>query len=173
MNMAKLYQLSINYQKLMEMMDNAITSEEGIPEDDLEMYKDTLDSVKDSIENKCENIIKFMKNINSDIAGLKAEEERLAKQRKYMENKHDGLKKYMEEALRSAGIKNLQLNNFKIRFQKNPASVEVLDIKKIPSEFLTEQEPKVDKTGILKSLKDGKEIQGVKLVTDKDHIRIV
>jgi hypothetical protein len=170
--MPKLYELSLDYQKLMELIENTVDSaEDESYVEDLEMYKDTLDAIKDSIDVKCNNIVKFLKNIEGDIEAFKKEEKRLEKRRKAMESKQAGLKKYMEDMLRLANIKELKTDNFKIKFQKSPASVEILNEESVPEEY-KKYEVKVSKSEILKALKEEKVIPGVVLVTDKEHMKI-
>jgi len=80
--MPTLYQLTENYIKFNEYANSLIESDD-ITEEDLQMLVDTLDSINDSIEYKVENIVKFMKNLEGDIAAYKAEEERLKNEDKY------------------------------------------------------------------------------------------
>jgi hypothetical protein len=169
--MAKLYELSEQYRKFNELVDNGLSNDE-LTEDDLQMYIDTLDSIKDAIDGKCENIAKFLRNIEGDIDAYKSEEKRLAKKRKYLENKYDGLKGYMEQMLINANIKQVKAGNFNIRFQKSPSSVEVVDEASIPNEYKEPQPAKIVKKAILDDLKKGKVISGVLLVDDKEHLRI-
>lgn len=172
--MAKLYQLSDQYRRLMDMIDDALDNEE-LSEDDLQMFIDTVESIEDSIAVKCENIVKLLMNLQGDVLAFKEEEKRLAKRRKYMENKVDGLKNYMDNMLRNANIDNLNAGSFTIKYHKTNPSVEIVDINKIPAQYRIKQEDKINKTDLLKalkSLKDGETIEGVKLITDKTHMRI-
>jgi predicted nucleic acid-binding Zn-ribbon protein len=62
-----------------------------------EALEDALNNLSEDIEIKLENYAKIIKNFESDIAGLKAEEERLAKKRKAMENSIKNMKQRMEQ----------------------------------------------------------------------------
>jgi hypothetical protein len=169
--MAKLYELAEQYRKFHEYVEAALESEE-LTEDDLQMFIDTLEGVEDSLEGKVENIVKFLKGIEGDIKSYKAEEQRLAKRRKYLENKFDGLKEYTQSVLELNGIDKVRAGTFNVRLQKNPPSVEVLDATKIPSQYKEPQPDKVLSKLILEDLKTGKEVEGVRLAEDKKHIRI-
>jgi hypothetical protein len=169
--MSKLYELSESFRKLSEMLEEALDNEE-LDADSEQMFKDTLESIQESIEVKIENICKFMKNLDGDVKAFKAEEDRLNKKRKAIENKIDGMKKYMEEMLINAGIKEVKAGTFKVKFAKTNPSVEILNPKLVPEQYREKQEDKIFKAEILKDLKDGKVIDGVKLVTDKQHLRI-
>ena len=169
--MVKLYELSEQYRKFNEYVDYNMDNEE-LTEDDLQLYIDTLDGIKDAIENKVENTTKFLKNIEGDIKALKSEEDRLSKKRKYLENKFNGLKTYMAQMLNNANIKSIKAGNFTVKFQKSPASVGIINENRIPLEYRESQPDKILKINILNDLKDGKEINGAILVNDKEHLRI-
>lgn len=172
--MAKLYALAEKYVKLTELIEDALDNleESGIDEDDLQMFIDTLDSIDDSVEVKVENICKFLKNIQGDIDVFKAEEKRIAQRRKSLENKHDGIKGYMESMLRLMGKTEVKANTFTVKFQKSPASVDVINENDVPQEYKEKVPDKILKKEILAALKDKKVIPGVLLVDDKTHMRI-
>lgn len=169
--MAKLYELSEQYKRFNDYVNDALDNED-LTEDTLQMFIDTLDGIKDSIEVKVENIAKFLKNIESDIKAYKTEEERLATKRKYLTNKFEGIKEYTKNMLEFAKIDKVQAGTFSVRLQKNPPSIEILDETKIPKEYKIPQPDKVDTKTILAELKSGKEIAGVKLADEKKHLRI-
>ena len=171
MRMAKLYELTEKYIKLNSLIEDALSNDD-VSEDDLQTFIDTLDSIQDSIEDKVGNIAGLLKNIESDIKAYKAEEERLAKRRKYLQNKYDGLKKYTQIMLESAKIDKLKAGIFNVIIQNNPPSVEVLDENKVPNEYKIPQDPKIDGKRLLEELKAGKVIDGVRLISDKKHLRI-
>ncbi|MGV2887178.1 siphovirus Gp157 family protein [Paenibacillus taichungensis] len=169
--MSKLYSLSEQYKAFNRYVDAALESEE-ITEDDLELYIETLEAIQDEIANKVENIAKFMKNIQGDIKAFKEEEDRLKKKRSYLTNKYEGLKSYTQSVLEVNNIDHVNAGTFKVRLQTSPPSVNVVDASKIPDKYKTEQEPKIDSKVLLADMKNGVVIDGVKLVTDKQHLRI-
>ncbi|MNK84460.1 hypothetical protein D3C87_1043090 [compost metagenome] len=61
---------------------------------------------------------------------------------------------------------------FKVRLQKNPPSLNILDERKIPDKYKIPQQPKVDTKTLLAEVKAGKVIEGVSLETEKKHLRI-
>jgi translation initiation factor 2 alpha subunit (eIF-2alpha) len=169
--MSKLYELSESFRKLYEIFEDALDNDE-LDADSEEMFLDTLESLEGEISFKVENICKFIKNIDGDIKALKAEEDRLSKKRKAMENKVESLKKYMSDMLINAKIKEVKAGNFKVKFQASPPSVEILNPELIPAQYREPQEDKILKSEIMKELKDKKEVAGAKLVDDKVHLRI-
>jgi hypothetical protein len=169
--MPNLYQLTEQYRKFNEFIENALDSD-NVTEDDLQVYIETLEAIQDSIENKVENIAKFLKNIEGDIAAYKAEEERLQKKRKYLENKLKGLKEYTQSVLEMNGFEKIKAGTFNVRLQKNPPSVEVIDEKKIPVQYREPQPDKILTKLILEDLKAGKVVEGARIADEKKHLRI-
>ncbi|PIH59083.1 siphovirus Gp157 family protein [Paenibacillus sp. LK1] len=169
--MSKLYELGEKYRRFNHFVD-AAWDDEDMTEDDLQMYIETLESIEDEVEVKVENIVKFMKNIEGDIEAFKNEEKRLEKKRKYLQNKFDGLKSYMQNTLEVSKIDKVNAGTFKVKLQVNPPSINIIDPAKIPDTFKIEQEPKIDSKALLKAVKNGLEVEGAVLVNDKKHLRI-
>lgn len=67
--MANLYEITERYNNLLELLDN-----EEITED---VLSSALNDVQDEFNEKALNIVKFIKNLESDVNGLDAEEKRL------------------------------------------------------------------------------------------------
>lgn len=146
-----LYELSLAFQDVQNM------------DLDPEVMKDTLDSIEDAIENKAENIAKLIRNLESDVSAYKEEEDRLKTKRQSAENKVKWLKTYLEDNMKLTGKTKFKSGMFNFAIQKNPASVNIVDEKAIPEEFLIQQPPKVDKTSLKEILKRGIEVPGAEL----------
>ena len=146
-----LYELSLSFQEVQNM------------DLDPEVMQDTLDSIEDAIENKAENIAKLIRNLESDVSAYKEEEDRLKTKRQATENKVKWLKTYLEDNMKLTGKTKFKSGMFNFSIQKNPASVNIVDEKAIPEEFLIPQSPKVDKTSIKEILKRGIEVPGAEL----------
>lgn len=163
--MAKLYELAESYEMLLDMIDNQDISVEDV--------QDTLDALEDSIGDKLENIVKIIRMTEGNIELFKAEEKRIQARRRTMENKVDSLKNYMQSTMIRLGMKKVETGTFKIRLQKNPDNISILDESKIPKDFYVKQEPKLDKTALKEAvLKEGKEIEGVTKAPESYHVRI-
>ena len=146
-----LYELSLSFQEVQNM------------DLDPEVMKDTLDSIEDAIESKAENIAKLIRNLESDVSAYKEEEDRLKTKRQSAENKVKWLKTYLEDNMKLTGKTKFKSGMFNFAIQKNPASVNIVDEKAIPEEFLIQQPPKVDKTSLKEILKRGIEVPGAEL----------
>lgn len=161
--MANLYEITERYNNLLDLLDN-----EEITQD---ILNNALNEVQDEFNEKALNIVKFIKNLESDVNGLDAEEKRLKAKKMAYKNKIEGLKKYLESGMIFSGLKKIDLGVFNISIAKNPPSLNILDEKLIPKEYLIEQAPKIDNTSIKNAIKEGKEIAGCELV-QKESLRI-
>lgn len=161
--MANLYEITERYNNLLDLLDN-----EEITQD---ILNSALNEVQDEFNEKALNIVKFIKNLESDVNGLDTEEKRLKAKKTAYKNKIEGLKKYLESGMIFSGLKKIDLGVFNISIAKNPPSLNILDEKLIPKEYLIEQAPKIDNTAIKNAIKEGKEIAGCELV-QKESLRI-
>jgi hypothetical protein len=152
----KLYELTHNYNQLMEMVEEL----------DSITFKDTLESIEEEIEDKAENTAKFIRSLQSDVDAIKQEETRLAERRRTLENRIQSTKEYLQNQMEVAGISKVKRPTLSISIQANPPSVKVTD-EKLLSAYMVPVEPKLDKRAILADLKEGKEINGAELFRSK------
>lgn len=167
--MASLYELTGDYAKFAEYMEQVELEPEM-----QEALEDALNNLGEDIEIKLENYAKIIKNFESDIAGLKAEEERLAKKRKAMENSIKNMKQRMTEAMIRTGKVDIKGELFKFKVQANPPAV-VMDvnyIEDVPEKYLIAQDPKIDKKKLAEDLKAGVELEGVAHLEASASVRI-
>jgi hypothetical protein len=146
----KLYELTQNYSQLLDLADSM----------DEEMFRDTLSSIEEALEEKVENTAKFIRCLDGDIEAIKAEEKRLADRRKALETKVSNCKTYLQEQLEFAGIDKIKRPTVTVSIQANPPSVEVADESLIPIEYMIPQPSKIDKKAILTDLKNGLWVEG-------------
>lgn len=85
--MTKLYEITERYQNLELLLDNA---DENVKQ----VLLDGLNEIKEEFNEKALNLVKYIKNIESDIDGFKAEEKRLSERRKTLENRKESIKEY-------------------------------------------------------------------------------
>lgn len=167
--MANIYELSNEFKTLWALMDEGIIDDEALA--------GAFDVARDDLAVKLEGYCKFIKNLESDIAGLKDEEKRLATRRKTYENMIERAKKAMRDAMLNAGEKKLPCGSFTVSVQSNPPRVvlDETDLDKIPEKYLTPQPPTVNKKLMLETLKEvyeSPELQGVAHLEQDESIRI-
>ena len=144
--MANIYELTGAFNALWNLM------EEG--EIDDETLQEVFDNTAEELAVKLEGYCKFIKNLESDIAGLKAEEKRLAEKRRTMENTIERAKSAMQNAMATAGEKKIPCGSFTVALQNNPPKCVIdVSVADIPSKYLIPQEPTIDKKLLLEDLK--------------------
>lgn len=156
----KLYELTEMYQNIWELV--------GDDEVDLEALEKALSQIEDNIEIKAESTAKLIKGIDSDIEVLKTEEKRLADRRKALENKKESIKSYLENHLRIMEIDKVKTPLFTVALQNNPPSVNVIDEKLIPKDYVkVVTTTSISKKELLDDLKQGLIIPGAEIKQTK------
>ena len=162
----KLYELS---QELAVINDDIISADGELTE----ALEARLDAATMAFEDKAMNIARWTLNLDGVSSAIDSEIKRLQRKKQVSENLQKRLKEYVKSAMIMADIKKLDLGVMSIRVQNNPASLEIDDEKAIPEKYKKEvTETVIEKKEILKDLKDGKEVKGARLITDKTHLRI-
>ena len=169
--MASLYELTGEF---LQFSDTAFQSE--LTEEQSEMMKEALDNLKEDIEFKLDGYCKVIKNFEADIAGLKAEEERLANRRKTLENRIKTMKEAMKSAILAVKPDEPKIKTalFSFAVQNNAPSV-VIDeqyIENIPTEYLKFAEPEINKKKLAEDLKAGVAPEGIAHLETSSSLRI-
>lgn len=123
-----------------------------------------LDKLQMDKEQKIENIALWIKNLLSDAEALKAEKQVFADRQRAAENKATSLKKYLSDYMAGEKYKSAKVS---VSFRKSEA-VNILDMSKIPEQYLKVAEPTADKIGIKNALKAGEVINGAELVENQN-----
>lgn len=158
--MATLYELNDMYRNIQFLIESGEYTEEEL--------KFAIDSVNGEISEKLEGYAMVVKNLESDIAGLKAEEKRLADRRKSLEEGVKRMKEAMQDTLLLTGEKRIKTQKFTISLRKS-SSVEIENEDLIPEEFVKVTKT-ISKSELAKRLKEA-EVPGVKLV-EKESLQI-
>nr|DAP24004.1 MAG TPA: resistance protein [Caudoviricetes sp.] len=134
---------------------------------DDETKLDTLDSIdwQTDYEEKVENYIKVIKNIESDVEARKAEIKRLTELNKADEKKKEHLKETLSTSMQLTGHERVDTPLFKVSFRKSQA-VEVDELVLPESYKVATWKP--DKKRLKEDLKNGLEIVGASLVERKN-----
>ena len=163
--MSTLYELKNDWQELMDML------EEGADED---VIRDTLEGLDYEIEQKADGYARVIRNMESDIAGLKTEIDRMTDRKHSLENNVSYLKRNLQEAMEVTGKTKFKTDLFSFGIQNNPASVviDADDIDSIPIEYLITQPPKIDKKKIAADIKAGVDLYGLAHLEQGRSLRI-
>ena len=157
-----LYQITSSFPKLIE--------EEMSEEDKKEVKKE----LTELLQQKSQNLIGYIRNIELTIEAMKNEEKRISEQRKVLESRLTKFKEYVKECMEQNGFTKIETQLGALSIVKNPISVEIYDEAQIPDEYKTKViEIKVDKTAIKKALKEtGEIIPGTRIINNKTSVRI-
>lgn len=158
-----LYQITNAFPALME-------SEEITPEDKAKIEEE----LTILLQQKSQNIIGYTKNIELTINAMKEEEDRIASNRKTLENKLTRFKQYVKECMENNGITKIETELGTLSIAKSPVSVEIVNEEAIPNNFKQEIiTVKIDKTKIKENFKETGEIpDGVNIITTNTNLRI-
>lgn len=163
MNSLSLYNITSAFPMIMEQ-------EEMAPElkEELERELTVL------LQEKSQNIIGYVRNIELTVDAMKTEEKRISEQRKGLENKIEKFKSYVKECMEKNGFSKIDTGLGSLAIAKNPMSVKIENEKEVPDKFKEEIiTTKIDKTAIKKHFKEtGEIIPGAIIVDDKTSLRI-
>lgn len=164
--MASIYEMTEEFRTLWALMDEGVLDDEALA--------GAFDVAAEDLALKIEGYCKFIKNIESDIAGLKEEEKRLSSRRKVLENTVERSKAAIKDAMIAAGEKKIPAGSFTVSIQVNPPSC-VIDcgLAEIPGKYLEPQDPKVNKKLLLEDLKnDDNILKGIAHIEQGESLRI-
>lgn len=144
------------------------------PDTDPEVLAGTLEGLEGQLEDKANNYAKVIRQIESDVNGLKAEIERLQARKTAAQNNIDRMKANLEQMMIATDKTKFKTELFSFGIQKNPAKV-VMDeqyIENVPEEYLKYKDPEIDRKKIAEDLKAGKDLGGIAHLEQSQSLRI-
>lgn len=148
----KLYEYTADYLAVQDMLNRAETEEEFAEASAM------LTDIEAGFDDKVENMIKFVRELESESAAVKAEEERLNNRRKTIDNKIKYIKDYVKDSMITADKTRVNGQLFTISVAQTPLSVTVFDISEIPEQYRIPQPDKPDKTALKNYFKETGEV---------------
>ena len=161
-----LYELTNDYINLLALAED--------PDTDPEVLADTLEGLDGQLEDKADNYAKVIRQIESDVNGLKAEIERLQARKTVAQNNIDRMKANLEQMMIATDKTKFKTELFSFGIQKNPAKV-VMDeqyIENVPEEYLKYKDPEIDRKKLAEDLKAGKDLNGIAHLEQSESLRI-
>jgi predicted small secreted protein len=158
--------------KILEIIERGFVVDEDTGEiiDAHEEVSAKLEELEFDRTAKIENIALYIKNMESLVVSLKAEEKALADRRRAREKRIENLKNYLTSSMVAANENGIETSKVCISFRKSESVVvneEILDRKY----FNEKVSYTPDKTAIKKALKDGATIDGAYIET-KQNLQI-
>lgn len=124
----KLYQI---VDELIEL-EGELMERDGVLDDELERR---LDAMEGAFEEKVERICAFRQNLLRSAEAHEAEVERLKNRARTLKNSAESLRGYVFRQLVDAGRQKLQAGTWRLRIQRNPATVRPIDPNAIPEQY--------------------------------------
>lgn len=154
---------------MIDTLDIFLESEQS--EGDRENYEFVMEFLKDELQSKSSNIIKYIRNVSLEVEVLSQEEDRLEKLRKQKEKKVNSLKKYLTDILLNLDKNKIETELGNLGLRKS-VSVAIDNLDLIPKKYIQKKIELVpDKRLLSEILKQGKNIKGVHL-EDKYSLQI-
>ncbi|MGL5280087.1 MAG: siphovirus Gp157 family protein [Cetobacterium sp.] len=154
---------------MIDTLDIFLESEQN--EGDRENYEFVMEFLKDELQSKSSNIIKYIRNVSLEVEVLLQEEDRLEKLRKQKEKKVNSLKKYLTDILLNLDKNKIETELGNLGLRKS-VSVAIDNLDLIPKKYIQKKIELVpDKRMLSEILKQGKNIKGVHL-EDKYSLQI-
>jgi hypothetical protein len=126
-----------------------------------EQLKEALVALEESKVEKCGNAICYLNMLKHGIEDMKAEEKRIATMRKSLESRAKNLENAFAYVLKNMGDKEVITKYGVMKVRKNPPSVVIDDLSKVPTKFQHQKiEVTLDKVAIKNAIKAGEEVAG-------------
>ena len=162
------YDVTKDYIERMEYLEQGINSETGEMTENKNQLAIWTEELTKDLKDKSVNVIAVVRNNELTIEAIENEIKRLKVMKESLENKLDKFKNYIKGAMLVNGIEKIDTNLGSIKFTKS-TSTEIYDESLVDSRFkeiVTTE--KISKEKIKKALKAGEEVQGARLVENKN-----
>jgi hypothetical protein len=148
-----IYDINKAFQSIVDMVaDGELTQED---------FQQALAELEQSKVEKCGNAICYLNMLKHGIEDMKAEEKRIATMRKSLESRAKNLENAFAYVLNNMGDKEVITRYGVMKVRKNPPSVVVDDLSKVPTKFQHQKiEVTLDKVAIKNALKAGEKVAG-------------
>lgn len=147
-----LFELTENYVKFFTMLEEA--------DEITEELEEMANNLNIAIEEKSDNYVKMIKNLDADVEAYKNQEKQFNKKRKTAENKIAWLKKNLQSSMEQTGRKKVETGLFTVSIQKNTPSLDITSEDNIGDEYY-KVERTLNKRDLLNDIKEGLIIDGV------------
>lgn len=147
-----LFELTENYVKFFTMLEEV--------DEITEELEEMANNLNIAIEEKSDNYVKMIKNLDANVEAYKNQEKIFNKKRKTAENKISWLKKNLQASMEQTGRKKVKTELFTISIQKNTPALDITSEDNIGDEYY-KIERTLNKKDLLKDIKEGLIIDGV------------
>lgn len=133
---------------------------------DEQTIADTLEGELAPFEAKANAVACVAANLDAEASAYAEHAKKSGERAKALSGRADHLRGYLLANMQTAGVSEIKYPGMVLKLQNNPPSVEVLDERQIPTEFMRTPAPPPaapDKKAIAEALKAGADVPGAKL----------
>jgi len=168
--MRTLYEINKAYANLWDL----VTDFDG---DDLDIIENGLQSIEGELAEKCANGIGLIRSLDNLALGMKAEADRLDRNRKIIENRTKRIKDWYMQNLIGMGVKSVptRLGKMSVCKAGGKRGLEITDKAAILKTKYTTEIPatvEIDSDALRKALESGLEIPGARLKEQGRYLKI-
>ncbi|MCI2234017.1 siphovirus Gp157 family protein [Escherichia coli] len=148
---------------------NDLLAMEDIPREQIE---DTINLIEEEFEGKAEMVAAFIRELEADEAGMKAEIDRLSERKRVLSAKIDNLKDYLRQNMLASGKTNIKGKLFSIALGKPSPVLDVfIPVEQLPEQYIVVKKS-ADNAALKAALKAGTEIKGCAITDGKPKLII-
>lgn len=167
--MSNLYELTAEYQRLIDMAED----DDGSDATFSEALATTLSVGGEQIEDKLEKTLLVARTLDAYADACAAEAKRLGERAGRLRGNADACKKRVLAAMAELDMDKVKRPLLSFTRVKGKPVVSVTDQASVPASFMrTKEVVSVDKTAIMKALKDGEDVPGCELGSGNESLRI-
>lgn len=155
--MPNIYELTGEVLRLGAALQDDLTQEE------FDAVLKEYDASRADLAGKLDGYARLIKNLDGDVDALKAEELRIADNRKALENWVERLREAVRAAMIATGERKVKVGIGTWSLQSSRPCVMITDEAKVPEEYKIIQQPTLDRAKMLMELKEGVIIEGAEL----------
>ena len=151
---------------LMKLYEITELQKELEKEEDAEIKRDLQELIAVELNNKSNNIVYAIKNLEGNNAAIDAEIERLQALKKRNSSNIEKVKSNILWFMQQNNVETIK-TDLATFSKRRSESTDIENIELIPQEFITiKQTFTPDKTAIKKAIKEGREVAGAKVITN-------
>ncbi|HGB3194017.1 TPA: siphovirus Gp157 family protein [Salmonella enterica subsp. enterica serovar Waycross] len=148
---------------------NEILALEDIPREQIE---DTINLIEEEFEGKAEMVAAYIRELEADESGMKAEIDRLSERKRVLSAKIDNLKDYLRQNMMASGKTNIKGKLFNITLGKPSPVLDVfIPVEQLPEQYIVVKKS-ADNAALKAALKAGTEIKGCAITDGKPKLII-
>ena len=160
-----LYELSKDYLNLLGLAQD--------PEVDPGVLYDTMDGIVGGIQDKIDNYMMVIREVEADVRKYDEEIKRLTAQKKVLETNARRMKDHVMESMIAMDMMKIKTDHYSVSVANNGGvqPMEIADIEKIPEEYRI-YKPEADTDKIRKALEQGKILTFAYLRQRGQHLNV-